>query len=152
MNDNDFEDIKGYEGLYKINRKGDILGVKYNKILKPNVSKIGYIQVGLSRNNQRKQYLLHRLLSIQYLDNPENKRCVDHIDRNKQNNCLGNLRWATDSENSSNISVNGSIYITRSNTFQASYFYEPRKRMNKTFKTKEECETWLEQIKIEYPR
>jgi len=49
-----------------------------------------------------KSYQLHRLLADAFIPNPENKPCVDHIDGNKQNNCLSNLRWATHAENSWN--------------------------------------------------
>jgi hypothetical protein len=149
---NEYEDLKDYEGLYKINREGDIFSVRKNKILKQRVGNRGYKMVGLYKNKQEKLYLIHRLLCIQFLENTENKSCVDHIDRNRQNNCLDNLRWATHSENMRNVGVKGCIYITKNNTFQTKFYYEPNKRMSKSFKTKEEAEAWLEQIKIEYPR
>jgi len=50
----------------------------------------------------KKWYLVHRLIAETFLDNPENKPTVDHIDRNRENNNLANLRWATYSEQQQN--------------------------------------------------
>ena len=58
----------------------------------------GYYHVRLNG----KSYLLHRLLAQAFIPNPENKPEVDHIDGNKLNNCLSNLRWCTHAENSRN--------------------------------------------------
>lgn len=46
--------------------------------------------------------LLHRLIAIAFIPNPEAKRCVDHADGNPLNNCVENLRWATNTENGRN--------------------------------------------------
>ena len=153
MNDlEDFEDLKGYEGLYRINRNGDVFGVKTKRILEPYIDRCGYKRLGLRKNNQRKHYRLHRLLALQYLDNPEDKPIIDHIDRNKLNNCLDNLRWATRSENNSNISLKGNIRHMTINCWRVRYYYEPRKVICKCFKTQAEAEAYLEELKIKYPR
>lgn len=49
--------------------------------------------------NKRKNWILHRLLAIHFLPNPENKPEVNHIDGNKFNNDLSNLEWCTRAEN-----------------------------------------------------
>lgn len=49
-------------------------------------------------------HLIHRLVAETFIPNPENKPTVDHIDRNPNNNCLSNLRWATHSEQRDNSS------------------------------------------------
>ena len=61
--------------------------------------KNGYLHVDIHENGRATKVALHRLLALQYLPNPENKRTVNHIDGNKLNNSLLNLEWATDSEN-----------------------------------------------------
>lgn len=91
--ENGFEDLKNYEGFYKINKKGDIWSCIYKKIKKPHENE-GYMYVHLSKHNTRYHTSIHRLLAIQYISNPEQLPEVDHIDRNKTNNNLENLRWA----------------------------------------------------------
>ena len=60
----------------------------------------GYIQVGIGK----KTYTVHRLVAFQFIhnDDPEYKIQVNHIDRNKLNNSIENLRWVTPSENNRN--------------------------------------------------
>lgn len=58
----------------------------------------GYLVIGY----KGKHYRVHRLIAEAFLPNPENKPTVDHIDMNKQNNALSNLRWATMQEQNLN--------------------------------------------------
>lgn len=52
-------------------------------------------------------YYVHRLLALTYLENPENKKIVNHKDGNKLNNTLENLEWTTSSENNTHAIQNG---------------------------------------------
>ena len=96
---NDFEFIKGFENLYKINLSGNIWSCWYSKIMKPQVTKDGYLFVSLKREGKRYKSFIHRLLALQYLENTETLPQIDHIDRNKQNNNLDNLRWCSQHTN-----------------------------------------------------
>ena len=63
---------------------------------------IDYLQVYLYENKNRNTYRVHRIVAKEFIDNPENRSYVDHIDHNKQNNCVNNLRWCSKSENGMN--------------------------------------------------
>jgi len=108
----EFENIIGYEGYYQINRLGQVrniaklAGRTVGKILKPSFNTGGYAFVILSKDNIKKNHKVHRLLGIQFISNPENKPTIDHIDRNRSNNNIENLRWATHIENSNNCCNN----------------------------------------------
>lgn len=92
------KDIKGYEGLYAITSCGKVWSYKSQKFLKP-ASVNGYLRVGLSKNNVREFYLIHRLVAEAYIPNPEGKPQVNHKDENKTHNYINNLEWATSKEN-----------------------------------------------------
>ena len=59
----------------------------------------GYMQVLLYNHNGKHHKYVHRLVAEAFIDNPENKTQVDHIDSNRANNHVDNLRWCTNKEN-----------------------------------------------------
>ncbi len=71
---------------------------KNNIILKPE-NKNGYYQVKLYHNNVRKNYSVHRLVGLHYLDNPNNLPQINHKDYNRLNNHVTNLEWVSSREN-----------------------------------------------------
>jgi hypothetical protein len=102
-----WKDINGYEGYYQISNKGNVRSVdrfdgvhdRAGTVIKQSLKPNGYLQVGLRKHNQRKWVGVHRLVAIHFIDNPENKPQVNHIDGNKQNNTVENLEWVTQEEN-----------------------------------------------------
>lgn len=70
--------------------------------IKPTKQKNGYLNVYMRINGKRCVRKLHRLVAETFIPNPENKHEVDHIDGNKENNKVENLRWVTHKENSNN--------------------------------------------------
>jgi hypothetical protein len=99
-----WKDIPGFNGMYKASNLGKIKSVNYNhtkseKVLKINLYKNGYGRICLCKNNTSKTYLVHRLIAITFIPNPENKPQINHKDINKQNNNILNLEWNTYSEN-----------------------------------------------------
>ena len=102
-------EIKDYPN-YLIYDDGRVYS-KYLKgrFLKPRLNSHGYVQVALYNDNKRKGMLVSRLVALHYIDNPENKLEVDHIDRNRLNNNIENLRWVTHSDNNRNKDITGAI-------------------------------------------
>ena len=154
-------DVKNYEGFYKVNRKGDVKSLKRTvmrkdgnprtfkeMILKPSLTgkkSHRYFRVFLYKKGKRKQKLIHRLLAETFLPNPDNLECVDHKNRNTQDNRLDNIRWSTQRNNCINCKVYGKIkhkFIYECKMKNRDYFVfriESRKEKNiqKKFNKKE---------------
>jgi len=95
----EFVPVNGYEDLYQLNKNGDILSLRSNKKLKISVGK-EYAYVTLrNNNNTTKMCSIHRLLAENFIENPQNKPQVHHIDHDKNNFNLDNLEWVDPSEN-----------------------------------------------------
>ena len=107
-----WKDIKGYEGFYQVSDLGRVKslerdvfnsrGIVYHlkeKILVPNLDRGGYTNVGLYKNGKRKFMLVHRLVALAFIPNPENKSQINHRDEVKTNNVVENLEWCSAQEN-----------------------------------------------------
>ena len=110
----EWKDIEGYE--YEISKSGQVRNKQTNKILKNHFGKRGYYTVQLHKDKKVRMYYIHRLIAQAFIPNPSNKKFVDHIDRNRKNNSINNLRWVNSIENAQNNDkvVNkstGEIYI-----------------------------------------
>ena len=93
------KDVKGYEGLYGITSCGRVWSYKYKKFLTPRDNGKGYLRVALTKDGYVKEYYIHRLVAQAYIDNPQNKSDVNHMDENPLHNYLNNLEWTTHKEN-----------------------------------------------------
>ena len=99
-----YKKIKGFEN-YSVSDHGNVRNVKTSRILKGKDNGHGYLEVTLMKNKTRYYKKIHRLSAEAFLLNPENKKCVDHIDNDRQNNKLINLRFATTQENCQNAKL-----------------------------------------------
>ena len=99
-----YKKIEGFE-LYSVSDLGNVKNDTTGKILKGR-DQAGYLRVCLYKHNKQHDKFTHRLIAEAFLLNPENKKCVDHVDNNKHNNNLINLRYATHSQNQHNRLIN----------------------------------------------
>ena len=94
----EFKKIEEYEN-YEISNQGNVRNINTGRILKPRKDTDGYYDVDLSKNGIRKQFKIHRLVGFAFIPNPQNLTDIDHIDQNKTNNSISNLRWISKSNN-----------------------------------------------------
>ena len=86
------------ETNYEVSNHGRFRRVGQRNIISGSLNKDGYIDVSINK----RVYRLHRLVAQAFIPNPRGKEIVDHIDGNRANNCVSNLRWVTAQENSDN--------------------------------------------------
>lgn len=108
----EWKPIEGYEGLYEISNFGRVKSLNYlrnyrEKILINMRTNKGYLYVTLYKYKIQKHFQSHRLVALAFIPNPENKRCVNHIDNIRDNNITSNLEWVTHKENMEHAAKQG---------------------------------------------
>ena len=121
-----WKDIEGYEGLYRISNHGRVWGCKHKKLLKPILHHSGYLHVSLCRNARSKHFNIHRLVALNFIKLVEGKNCVNHIDEDKTNNCVGNLEWCDHKENNNHGTHNKRMVSSRKTSKAWKSFAESR--------------------------
>lgn len=106
LNENEiWRKIPEFEQNYEVSNLGRVRsihgygGVPSGHIKATNVCSKGYSIIKLYRDNKCFNDLIHRCVAKAFIPNPTSKETVNHIDGNKQNNCVENLEWVTYSEN-----------------------------------------------------
>ena len=136
--------IKGYEN-YSIHEDGRVIRTYKNgkiKELKTFINNKGYKIIPLCKNGKRKNFLLHRLLAIHFIPNPQNKLTVDHENRDPLDNSLSNLRWYTRTEQNNNRGSIAKLPLSKGGIYKHSKYYryqwyEDKVAKRKYFKTLE---------------
>jgi len=101
--------VVGYEGFYQVSNLGNVKRVGsfrgVNKAylndyyLKPKDNGKGYYRIKLTVNNKSKRVMLHRIIAEAFINNPKNKKVINHINCDKKDNRIENLEWCSQSEN-----------------------------------------------------
>tara|TARA_R110000868_G_scaffold258046_2_gene515291 strand:- start:431 stop:886 length:456 start_codon:yes stop_codon:yes gene_type:complete len=144
-----WKEIENFKN-YDVSTFGNIRNNKTNKILKYNPNQKGYYLVTLY-GDIRKTLAIHRLVACAFIENEKNYLQVDHIDRNKTNNNVENLRWVTQQYNMWN-KMHKNIHINSRGLYQVSYNTSFKCQHIKSFKNEQDAVLYLEQLKLKYPR
>lgn len=95
-----WKQITGFDGKYYVSSLGNIRKDSRRVATTPNARRYGYKYANLHLGSERKNALVHRLVALYFIPNPDHKPCVNHIDFNVGNNRVDNLEWVTHQENS----------------------------------------------------
>ena len=92
--------VPNYEN-YEASNLGNVRNKKTGRILKPSMTKSGYMVLCLRNENKTKCFNLHSIIARTWVDNdnPKINTEVHHIDHNKSNNRADNLKWVSRAEN-----------------------------------------------------
>jgi len=143
---------------YSVSSQGLVKNNKTNLILKRIINSNGYLHVGLYNDQKKKiNKKIHRLVAEAFIQNINNYNIIDHIDRNKFNNMVNNLRWCTQSENmrNRNIQINNKsgikgISYNIKGYWICQYNDEINKQINKYFSIKIHGEEEAKNMAIQY--
>jgi hypothetical protein len=111
-----------YQGIdfskyIECSKDGRVRSVRTKKEYSQCIGGTGYFQICAGFEKRVKMFKVHKLIAETFLDNPENKRCVNHKDCNKLNNIIDNLEWYTHKENSKHAFDNGCFPIISNQLF-----------------------------------
>ena len=90
---------------YEVSSIGRVRNKKSMKLLSQSIDTNGYYKAEFRNEHGKKTITIHRLVAQHFVENVDNKKCVDHINRDRLNNNVENLRWVTSSENGMNTSI-----------------------------------------------
>ena len=107
-----WKDVKGFEGLYQVSNIGNVKRliserVFAERLIGRTIDKYGYVKRVLSKNGKNNHFTEHRLVAIAFIDNPNNKPAVNHINGIKTDNRVKNLEWCTNKENKEHAVITG---------------------------------------------
>lgn len=94
-----WKDILWYEGLYQVSNLSRVKSLRKWIVLSQWMTSKWYYTVSLAKEHKQKTFPIHRLVSLCFLENPHNYKCVNHKNWIKSDNHVENLEWCTHSQN-----------------------------------------------------
>ncbi len=94
---------------YEVSSNGQVRNRRRGNILKPRED--GYLGVGLCYNGKKYYRRINRLVAITFIPNPDNLEIADHIDKDRKNNCVSNIRWTDSIGNNRNKVSNSRVSV-----------------------------------------
>lgn len=134
---------------YMISNLGRVKSTKRKNdiILSTSKKNNGYLQVTLFTNDLGHYISIHRLVGLHFIPNPDNKPQIDHINNNKEDNRVENLRWVTSSENNINKPTKSKINERNIRLSYNNHFRVSIKR-NYVYVFDKTCKTLEEAVKV----
>lgn len=131
---------------YEVSDEGEIRNVETGRVLKQRDSN-GYRTCYITRDGRTSCYMVHRVVAKTFIPMIEGKNVVDHINRDKTDNTVQNLRWTDTSQNNRNRSrfhskTDGLHNITQNGNKFVVSFMQNRETTRKSFDTQEEAIAW----------
>ena len=151
--------VSGYDN-YEVSSHGRVRNNTNGYIMKQTILNTGYIRTWLTKDGERKHHMVHRLIAFAFLDRNDEHTEVDHLDHNKSNNMVSNLRWVTTSVNQRNASrrtdntsgASGVSFHKGHNSWGARWYNADMRRQSKHFRVAEYGNDEAKQMAINYRR
>lgn len=130
-----WKDIEDFEGLYQVSNLGRVRSLdridkngqfRNGRVLADKHNNRGYHTIALYRGGNTKYWLIHRLVAIAFLDNPDSLPEVNHKDENKANNAASNLEWCTSAYNLNYGTRKERIKRSTGYKHKTNYFNKPK--------------------------
>lgn len=135
----EWKDVPGWEGMYKISNLGRVLSVRKNQIKPSEPNNYGYLRLACYDMERKQKFFIHKLVAQAFVDGWFEGAVVNHIDGNKQNNVWTNLEWCSRSDNNRHAIKMGLAKLAKYHTRPAMFVPETGDPSAHTYQSMAEC-------------
>ena len=109
--------------MYEVSNLGKVRKISSGKVLKQCLDSKGYPSVNINIGKRTVLKVVHRFVATAFIDNPDNKEEVDHINTIRTDDRVENLRWVTHKENMNNSKTTRNKIVGASIAFKSKKIY-----------------------------